>query len=521
MDASGLLYFATTAERLGRISICRDALVRYAALTSDGAECGRPRPSNGGSVGSPWRAGRRRDVVPAAAELAPTNPVTLTRLAEVEEPAWTRRCRDDGHRPGSRRLPQGIRRSSLCSGAFGRNKSGSSRNPWILNSASRAPPLSASLKALAVNPQTRERLANPWRVRPRSCAARPRCPPARASAARTYRASKFRRASPSVARCGTVPSVVNVGGRLPGPTLPSPRRGDSQRRHDVLQFADVAGPVVTCQRRACRASQRRSAARLATRFPPEVVGEDGIVDALPERSASRCESRRGGRTGPAGSAAATSAGHGRFVAAMTRTSTLRLSISPTRRTSPSCNTRSSFACAARGSSPTSSSSNVPRCAYTKSPGRSARAPVNAPRHGRTARFDQVVWQRRAVERAERPIPARRWPVNRARDEFLAGAGFALHQDRKRRRRRPGDRGAQFGHRLGHSHQVQLGGRHRHAARQSSAARTLGAASVAAVDNIALMRPSSGRTSIGQRQAEAPIVTPAWRTGTAASSDRME
>ena len=58
---------------------------------------------------------------------------------------------------------------------------------------------------------------------------------------------------------------------------------------------------------------------------------------------------------------------------------LPLAISPTRRTSCSWSARRSLTCSGSGTSPTSSSSNVPRSAASKRPGRSWTAPVNAPR----------------------------------------------------------------------------------------------------------------------------------------------
>ncbi len=56
------------------------------------------------------------------------------------------------------------------------------------------------------------------------------------------------------------------------------------------------------------------------------------------------------------------AARSRWVAATTRTSTLRGTLSPSRRTSPSCSTRSSMPCAASGRSPISSRNTVPPCA---------------------------------------------------------------------------------------------------------------------------------------------------------------
>jgi len=84
VEPSSLVFLATPAERLGRVSVCRDALVRYAALVGDdrqaadrafrigdlSARLGEP------SVAATWF---RR-----AADLSGGNPATLARLAEAE-----------------------------------------------------------------------------------------------------------------------------------------------------------------------------------------------------------------------------------------------------------------------------------------------------------------------------------------------------------------------------------------------------------------------------------------------------
>ena len=68
-----------------------------------------------------------------------------------------------------------------------------------------------------------------------------------------------------------------------------------------------------------------------------------------------------------------------MVAATTRTSTLMLSLPPTRRTSLSCSARSSLACISSGRSPISSRKSVPPSVSSKSPSLRASAPVKAPR----------------------------------------------------------------------------------------------------------------------------------------------
>jgi tetratricopeptide (TPR) repeat protein len=84
LDPSSLLHLATTAERLGRYSVCRDALVRYALLTADDRD----------AAGRAVRIGELslRLSEPAAAatwfrkaiELTGGSPEAYARLAEVE-----------------------------------------------------------------------------------------------------------------------------------------------------------------------------------------------------------------------------------------------------------------------------------------------------------------------------------------------------------------------------------------------------------------------------------------------------
>ena len=75
---------------------------------------------------------------------------------------------------------------------------------------------------------------------------------------------------------------------------------------------------------------------------------------------------------------ATSVSRFRLVAATTRTSALRVRVSPTRSNCFSCRKRSNFAWRGRGRSPISSRNNVPPSAASTRPGWSRTAPVNAP-----------------------------------------------------------------------------------------------------------------------------------------------
>ena len=61
-------------------------------------------------------------------------------------------------------------------------------------------------------------------------------------------------------------------------------------------------------------------------------------------------------------------------------------------------------------------------------------------------FEQFGGNRGGVERDERLARARRFAMQRARDQFLAGAGFAGDQHRQRRLREAADRAEQRAHR---------------------------------------------------------------------------
>jgi hypothetical protein len=61
-------------------------------------------------------------------------------------------------------------------------------------------------------------------------------------------------------------------------------------------------------------------------------------------------------------------------------------------------------------------------------------------------FQQFRRDRGGIERDERHACARRLPMQRARDQFLAGAGLAGHQHRQRRLRETSDRAEQCAHR---------------------------------------------------------------------------
>jgi hypothetical protein len=68
---------------------------------------------------------------------------------------------------------------------------------------------------------------------------------------------------------------------------------------------------------------------------------------------------------------------------------------------------------------------VPSSASSKRPILSCTAPVNAPFCGRKLRLEQILGQRRAVDRDERLMLAVAVEVQGAGDEFLAGAALTL------------------------------------------------------------------------------------------------
>ena len=118
------------------------------------------------------------------------------------------------------------------------------------------------------------------------------------------------------------------------------------------------------------------------------------------------------------------------MAATTRTSVLIVSFPPTRSNCWSCSTRSTFACVAGVMSPISSRKSVPPSACSNLPMRLRSAPVNAP----------FSWPNSSLSRSDSGIAAQLIArngfvgaggvlVDRAGDEFLAGAALAEDQHR--------------------------------------------------------------------------------------------
>jgi hypothetical protein len=72
--------------------------------------------------------------------------------------------------------------------------------------------------------------------------------------------------------------------------------------------------------------------------------------------------------------------------------------------------------------------------------------VKAPASWPNSSLQQLRRDRRGVERDEGPLRARRFAVQRARDQLLAGAGLAGDQHRQRRLRQAADGAEQLAHR---------------------------------------------------------------------------
>lgn len=158
------------------------------------------------------------------------------------------------------------------------------------------------------------------------------------------------------------------------------RTGDRQRAHHVLQLAVVPRPRIAHQRLDQFGVENGRVSDGSSGLGPETPRQESHVTGRPLNGAAAMRTtssryQRSRRNRPA----STSSASGRFVAAMTRTSTRLGLFSPRRRISPSCRVRSSFACARADNSATSSRKTAPVSASSNKPRRSRTAPVKAPR----------------------------------------------------------------------------------------------------------------------------------------------
>jgi hypothetical protein len=97
-------------------------------------------------------------------------------------------------------------------------------------------------------------------------------------------------------------------------------------------------------------------------------------------------------------------------------------------------------------SPISSRKSVPPSACSKRPTRALRAGERAAFVTEELGFEQILGDRRRVDRDERAGRTRAVPVQRAGDQLLAGSGFAGDHYRRIRLRQPADRAEHFLHR---------------------------------------------------------------------------
>ena len=119
-----------------------------------------------------------------------------------------------------------------------------------------------------------------------------------------------------------------------------------------------------------------------------------------------------------------------MVAATTRTSAVRVRVSPTRSNCCSCRKRSSLACRLGGQLADLVEEQRAALGRLDPPGWSRTAPVNAPlRVAEQLARQQLLGQRRAVDGHERPVAPRALQVHGAREHALAGAALAAEQDR--------------------------------------------------------------------------------------------
>jgi hypothetical protein len=219
--------------------------------------------------------------------------------------------------------------------------------------------------------------------------------------------------------------------RRVGPVAEGRRRAQHQPLLQVVaQLAHVARPVVLAQPRESSSSRPRArpSPPLARELREQRGHERGqVVEALAQRRQAHLDHREAvvqvGRKRPA----LTSRRRSRFVAATTRTSTLR-SRPPTRRTSPSPSARRSLGCSSSGSSPSSSRKSVPPSARSKAP--RARRGAGEGAALVAEELDSISVGGRPRSRPPRRAPPRgRWRVQRAGRELLARARLARHQHR--------------------------------------------------------------------------------------------
>ena len=193
------------------------------------------------------------------------------------------------------------------------------------------------------------------------------------SAARRRARRRARSRSRARARCRASRSVASAASASLGEALDALAvlLARSGARKKLASWADVSRAL----------AQRRELERDDVEPVVEVLAERALRDALPCRS--------------------------RLVAATMRTSTLSVSLPPTRSNVRSCRTRRSLTCVASGISPISSRKSVPPSACSKRPSRRAtRAGERALLVAEELALEERLGERGAVEAHERRLRAR-------------------------------------------------------------------------------------------------------------------
>ena len=238
---------------------------------------------------------------------------------------------------------------------------------------------------------------------------------------------------------------------------PAPGTADDQRRDDVLELPDVARPVVAGQRLQGRSGGRGPAPGERLRPLPEVVDEEhDVVAAVPERrhlDAEHVEPVQqvhsilagpdvalegsvGGRDDPHVDRARHRVPHAANLAVLQHAQQLGLR---TRRQLPHLVEEQR--------------APVARLEQTRAVGHGAgeRPPDVAEELG----LDEIVGEGGAVDGLETALGPAAQPVHAARDQLLAGAALARHEDRKRRLGDPPQAAAQAGHRVAPAQESQI------------------------------------------------------------------
>ena len=277
---------------------------------------------------------------------------------------------------------------------------------------------------------------SPCRVTPSSAAARPRWPPVRTSAARTNRSSNVRRASssrhaspaPDRRTAAAAPSAARRRASRRAPRA-TPARSAARARCPASRSAP-APPA--SRRRAWRGCRR---ARAASR---QKCSASSAMSSRRSRSggtAMRTTSSRYSRSSR-NRPAATSCRRSRLVADTMRTSTRREDVLTDAPQLALLNDAQHLGLRARrqlADLVEQQRAAVRLLEHARALG--DRAGERAAGVAEQLGLDQVVGQRRAVERAERAFCRRGSAWMRARHQLLAAAALAFDQHRKRRRRR--------------------------------------------------------------------------------------